>query len=97
MLMAESRQAIIDRLDQVKDVHQRMETCIQMYRAAEIADEQLWRLLGDESGPFSVTHARQVYERLGFVPFAGFPLVKLRPEEPPEALEGPDEGIKGGQ
>jgi hypothetical protein len=54
----------------------------------------LWRLLGDEHGPFSATHARQVYERLGFVPFAGFPLVKLRR---PEALEGLDEGWKEGE
>jgi hypothetical protein len=88
MLIFSDREALYAQLDAIKDVQERIDACIRMYQAGEIRDEQLWRLLGDEYGPFSATHARKAYERMGFVPFAGFPLVKLRPE--------PDEGRKEG-
>ncbi|HXV98675.1 MAG TPA: hypothetical protein VEC93_09640, partial [Anaerolineae bacterium] len=50
MLMAESKQAILNALNAIKDVHERMSACVQMYQNGQITDEQLWRLLGDESG-----------------------------------------------
>lgn len=57
-----------------------VQLAVQMYQNGDVSDENLWRALSWERLPAAI--ARSIYERLGFKPFAGYPLQKVEDTEP---------------
>lgn len=50
---------------------------VDTYRAGEITDYQLWEALSSYHGPVSSAQAHVIYSKLGYVPFAGYPLERI--------------------
>ncbi len=47
---------------------------IAAHRAGQISDWQLWDVLSSDHSGVSFTTATRIYQLLGYLPFAGFPL-----------------------
>ena len=52
----------------------RVRFIVRAYRMGVIDDFSLWEVLGHYNGPVSHGDAVTIYQQLGFVPLAGFPL-----------------------
>ncbi len=73
---------LMDRIQYCREVEETLiHLAVQMYLNGDVTDENLWRALSGERVPVHI--ARAIYERLGFVPFARFPLKKIEEDRTP--------------
>lgn len=59
------------------DQESRMQFIVSTYTQGEITDWQLWDVLSNWQSPLSWSGAAKVYTELGYVSFAGYPLVRI--------------------
>ena len=59
------------------DYDARVGFIVDLYNSGELSDAQLWDALSSHHGPVTSAQAKIVYTELGYVPFSGYPLVRI--------------------